>query len=95
MRVISDMAHYGGFVASLRNADLNMYFRALREVSQVYLIAREDAEGIASVVADEGRRWAGVFGSEEVVEFVMRRADWNEVRGVVEGGVYGRGCLIM
>ncbi len=94
MTLISDMNLYYGFVQTLRNHDLLQYFKALRELSQVFLIGPEDAKEMAAVIAD-GARFGGILRAEEVYEFVERRADWFLVRGRVEKAMYGYGCLIM
>ncbi|RAL68035.1 hypothetical protein DID88_008758 [Monilinia fructigena] len=59
---------------TLRNADLLEYFKALRELSQIYLISPGHAKEMATVIAD-GDRFGGIFRAEEVYEFAERRAD--------------------
>ncbi|KPI45617.1 F-box protein pof6 [Cyphellophora attinorum] len=76
--LISDMSLYAKYIATFRNPDLNNYFIALREVAQIYLIGGEkerDIKEMAGVISDS-ERFRGIFGVEEVVEFVERRADW-------------------
>lgn len=94
MALISDMNLYFGYVRTLRNAELLEYFKALRELSQVYLIGKGHAKEMAVVVADGGR-YGGVFRAEEVYEFAERRADWYEVKREVERAMYGIGCGVM
>ncbi|KAI9893985.1 MAG: F-box protein: endocytic membrane traffic, recycling ReCYcling 1 [Vezdaea aestivalis] len=94
MILISDMTHYFGFIETLRNANLLTYFRALRELAQIYLIGPEDAKEMAAIIADADR-FSGVFGAEEAYEFAQRRADWYQVKGKVEKAMYGVGCMLM
>ncbi|KAK0934072.1 F-box protein: endocytic membrane traffic, recycling ReCYcling 1 [Friedmanniomyces endolithicus] len=123
VRLISDINLYSDFVGSLRQKPLGPYFRALRELGQIYLVridapaasyfgggakkgSRMAAKGTSSttmamqakelaVIIADTRRYGGVFTVEEVLGFAERRADWFAVRGEVERGMYGVGCLVM
>ena len=88
------MTHYSSYIATLRNANLLQYFKALRELAQIYLIDAAHAKELAAIIAD-GSRFHGIFGPEEVYEFAARRADWYLVRKHVERAMYGIGCEIM
>ncbi|KAL1892110.1 F-box protein: endocytic membrane traffic, recycling ReCYcling 1 [Sporothrix stenoceras] len=95
VHVIADMTLYFDYVRTLRNPDLLAYFRALRELSQLYLIdARHHAKEMAVIIAD-GDRFGGVFRAEEVYEFAERRADWYQVKRNVERAMYGLECSVM
>jgi recyclin-1 len=94
IKLIADMNLYFDYVRTLRNQDLLAYFRALRELSQIYLIDPEHAKDMASVIAD-GDRFAGIFRAEEVYEYAQRRADWYHVRNKVERAMYGLECSVM
>ncbi|OAA64520.1 secretion pathway protein sls2 [Niveomyces insectorum RCEF 264] len=95
VHVIADMTLYFDYVRTLRNPDLLAYFRALRELSQLYLIdARHHAKEMAVIIAD-GDRFGGVFRAEEVYEFAERRADWYQVKRDVERAMYGLECRVM
>ncbi|CAK7206407.1 F-box protein: endocytic membrane traffic, recycling ReCYcling 1 [Sporothrix eucalyptigena] len=95
VHVIADMTLYFDYVRTLRNPDLLAYFRALRELSQLYLIdARHHAKEMAVIIAD-GDRFGGIFRAEEVYEFAERRADWYQVKRNVERAMYGLECSIM
>lgn len=94
MTLISDMNLYYTYIQSLRNQDLLQYFKALRELSQIYLIGPGHAKEMAQVIAD-GERFGGILRAEEVYEFAERRADWFQVKSGVERAMYGYGCLIM
>ncbi|KAG9234182.1 exocyst complex component Sec10-domain-containing protein [Amylocarpus encephaloides] len=92
--LISDMNIYFVYIRTLRNSDLLEYFKALRELSQIYLIEAKHAKELAEVIAD-GARFGGVFRAEEVYEFAERRADWYTVKRDVERAMYGIGCVAM
>ncbi|KAK0110791.1 F-box protein: endocytic membrane traffic, recycling ReCYcling 1 [Cadophora gregata f. sp. sojae] len=94
MRLISDMNLYFVYIRTLKNQDLLEYFKALRELSQIYLIDPKHAKEMAEVIAD-GDRFHGIFRAEEVYEFAERRADWYSVKRDVERAMYGIGCGIM
>ncbi|KAF8862809.1 hypothetical protein BDZ45DRAFT_670724 [Acephala macrosclerotiorum] len=94
IKLISDMNLYFIYIKTLRNADLLEYFKALRELSQIYLIDRKHAKEMAEVIADT-QRFGGIFRAEEVYEFAERRADWYVVKREVERAMYGIGCGIM
>ncbi|KAG0645252.1 F-box pof6 [Hyphodiscus hymeniophilus] len=55
IKLISDMNVYFLYIRTLRNADLLQYFRALRELSQIYLIEPKHAKEMAQVIADGDR----------------------------------------
>ncbi|TKA65833.1 hypothetical protein B0A49_08635 [Cryomyces minteri] len=88
IKLISDINHYAQYIGSLRNKDLLPYFKALRELSQIYLIEPKHAKEIATIIAD-GERYGGIFRTEEVYEFAERRADWYQIRRDVEGAIRG------
>jgi recyclin-1 len=94
MKLISDMNIYYQYIRTLRNQDLLQYFKALRELSQIYLIEAKHAKEMATVIADGGR-FHGIFRAEEVYEFAERRADWYQVKRDVERSMYGMGCGMM
>jgi len=94
IKLIADTNHYATYIATLRNKELAAYFRALREVSQIFLIEGKDAKEIATIVAD-GDKYAGIFRAEEVLEFAERRADWFAIRSAVEKAMYGMNCVVM
>ncbi|KAJ5670784.1 uncharacterized protein N7477_006147 [Penicillium maclennaniae] len=88
------MNHYFKFVQSLRNQELLLYFKAFRELAQIYLIDPSDAKELATIIADADR-FQGIWRVEEVYEFAERRADWFQVKGNVERAMYGAGCSVM
>lgn len=88
------MNAYHSYIATLRNKDLTQYFSALRELSQIYLIAPTHAKEIATIIADSDRYY-GIFRAEEVYEFAQRRADWFTIKNAVEKQMYGIGCCVM
>jgi recyclin-1 len=94
IKLISDMNSYFDYIKTLKNQDLLEYFKALRELSQIYLIEAKHAKEMAEVIAD-GDRFHGIFRAEEVYEFAQRRADWYTVKRDVERAMYGIGCVVM
>ncbi|KOS17515.1 F-box protein pof6 [Escovopsis weberi] len=94
IKLIADMNLYSEYIRTLRNAALLPYFRALRELSQIYLIDPGHAKEMATVIADQDR-FGGVFRAEEVYEYAQRRADWYQVRKSVERAMYGMDCTVM
>lgn len=93
-KLIADMTLYFEYVQTLRNPDLLAYFRALRELSQIYLIDPRHSKDMATIIAD-GDRFGGIFRAEEVYEFAERRADWYQVKRDVERAMYGLECCLM
>jgi recyclin-1 len=94
IKLISDMNVYFVYIKTLRNQDLLQYFKALRELSQIYLIDAKHVKEMAAIIAD-GDRFGGIFRAEEVYEFAERRADWYNVKRDVERAMYGFGCGVM
>ncbi|KAI9833456.1 MAG: hypothetical protein M1819_003614 [Sarea resinae] len=94
IKLISDTNHYYLYISTLRNPELLQYFRALRELAQIYLVGPTHAKELAAIIADVDR-FSGIFRAEEVYEFAERRADWFVVRRDVERAMYGIGCLVM
>ncbi|KAI5302527.1 F-box protein: endocytic membrane traffic, recycling ReCYcling 1 [Ascosphaera atra] len=94
IKLISDMTHYASFIQTMRNKDLSLYFVALRELAQIYLIDPSDAKEMATVIADIDR-FHGIFRAEEVYEFASRRADWYQVKAKVDSAIFGVDCCIM
>ncbi|RAL02444.1 exocyst complex component Sec10 family protein [Aspergillus ibericus CBS 121593] len=94
LKLISDMNHYFKFIQTFKNNDLLLYFKAFRELSQIYLIDPSDAKELATIIADADR-FNGIWRVEEVYEFAERRADWYQVKRDVERAMYGIGCNVM
>ncbi|TQS39272.1 hypothetical protein Golomagni_00211 [Golovinomyces magnicellulatus] len=94
MTLISDMNLYYLYIRTLKNSELLEYFKALKSLSQIYLIAPEHAKEIADFIADT-RRFGGLFRAEEIYEFIERRADWYSVKKNVEKAIYGIGCRVI
>jgi recyclin-1 len=94
IKLIADMNLYFEYIRTLKNNDLLDYFKALRELSQIYLIDARHAKEMATIIAD-GDRFGGIFRAEEVYEYAERRADWYQVRKDVERAMYGLECSVM
>ena len=85
---------YFTYIQTLKNHDLLQFFKALRELSQIYLVDPSDAKELATIIAD-GDRFHGIFRAEEVYQFAARRADWYQIKNKVERAMYGIGCAVM
>ncbi|KAF2759421.1 secretion pathway protein Sls2/Rcy1 [Pseudovirgaria hyperparasitica] len=94
VKLISDTNAYHAYISTLKNKSLTPYFSALRELSQIYLIAPTHAKDIATIIADQDRYY-GILRAEDVYEFAERRADWYTVKPAVERAMYGIGCSVM
>jgi recyclin-1 len=94
IKLIADMNLYFDYIRTLKNQDLLAYFKALRELSQIYLIDGKHAKEMATVIAD-GDKFGGIFRAEEVYEYAQRRADWYQIKRDVERAMYGLECSIM
>ena len=94
IKLIADMNLYFNYIRTLKNQDLLAYFKALRELSQIYLIDASHAKEMATVIAD-GEKFGGILRAEEVYEFAQRRADWYVVKRGVERAMYGMDCCLM
>ncbi|KAI5862805.1 exocyst complex component Sec10-like protein [Durotheca rogersii] len=94
VKLIADMNMYFEYIRTLKNPDLLAYFKALRELSQIYLIDARHAKEMATIIAD-GDRFGGIFRAEEAYEFAERRADWFQVKKDVERAMYGLECVLM
>lgn len=94
IKLISDMNLYFTYIQTLKNQDLLQFFKALRELSQIYLVDPSDAKELATIIAD-GDRFHGIFRAEEVYQFAQRRADWYQIKSKVERAMYGIGCMVM
>ncbi|KAJ1329467.1 recyclin-1 [Microdochium nivale] len=94
IKLIADVNLYFDYIRTLKNKDLLEYFRALRELSQIYLIAPQHSKEMAKIIAD-GDKFGGIFRPEEAYEFAARRADWFQVKKHVEKAMYGLECQIM
>lgn len=93
-KLIADCNLFFEYIQTLRNPDLLAYFKALRELSQIYLIDPRHSKDMAIIIAD-GDRFGGIFRAEEVYEFAERRADWYQVKRDVERAMYGLECCVM
>lgn len=63
-------------------------FQSLKKLGSIYLISGEDSKAIGKLVSDLSK-FNGIFGQEEIYEFVQRREDWPTVKRHVEKIMYG------
>lgn len=92
--LISDINWYHAFILSLKQKQLYPYYDALKQVAQLYLISPEDGKQLGIALSDFNR-FKGVIPSDELMQFMQRRRDWNRIRSKVEKVMYGFGeCII-
>lgn len=98
--LISDLNLYYDFIVSHIKSNKKMViplFQSLKKVGSIYLIGGEDSKAIGKLVSDLSK-FNGIFGQEEIYEFVQRRQDWPIIRKHVEKVMYGFGlgdCTIV
>lgn len=63
-------------------------FQSLQKVGSIYLISGDDSKSIGKLVSDLSK-FNGIFGQEEIYEFVQRREDWQLIKRDVEKIMYG------
>ncbi|KAK6205455.1 F-box protein: endocytic membrane traffic, recycling recycling 1 [Scheffersomyces amazonensis] len=99
-RLISDLNLYYEFINSHIKTNKRMvlpFYEALKKLGNVYLISGDDSKAIGKLVSDLSK-FNGIFGQEEIYEFVQRREDWPIIRKHVEKVMYGFGlgdCTIV
>lgn len=100
INLISDLNLYYDFIINHVKANKRMIFplfQALKKVGSIYLIDGSDSKAIGKLVSDLSK-FNGIFGQEEIYEFVQRREDWLLVRKDVEKVMYGLSlgdCIII
>jgi recyclin-1 len=91
--LISDLNSYNDFFACHIKSNKRMImplFQALKNIGSMYLISGDDAHAIGKLVSDLSK-FNGIFGQEEIYEFVQRREDWPLIKRHVEKIMYGFG----
>ncbi|CCF58749.1 hypothetical protein KAFR_0F01520 [Kazachstania africana CBS 2517] len=96
--LICDMNQYYEFInKKLRQKSILPYFKALKNVGNLYLIDGKDSKELGKLIGDLSK-FEGIFSQEEIYEFVQRRQDWLIVKRDVEKVMYGLGikdCVVM
>lgn len=98
--LISDLNLYYDFILSHIKANKRQIvplFQSLKQLGNIYLISGTDSKAIGKLVSDLSK-FNGIFGQEEIYEFVQRRQDWSQIKRHVEKVMYGFGlgdCAIM
>ncbi len=93
IRLISDINYYSAFISKIATTGekkkiLTNYFAGLRNLSQIYLISKDDSKAIAELMSDMVR-FRGIFSQDDIYEYVQRRADWLSIKKDVEKAMYG------
>ncbi|ODV81642.1 uncharacterized protein CANTADRAFT_24510 [Suhomyces tanzawaensis NRRL Y-17324] len=98
--LISDLNLYYDFMVAHIKSNKRMVlplYQSLKKVGNIYLIGGTDSKAIGKLVSDLSK-FNGIFGQEEIYEFVQRRQDWPQIRKHVEKVMYGFGlgdCTIV
>ncbi|KAI9159374.1 F-box protein: endocytic membrane traffic, recycling ReCYcling 1 [Blastocladiella emersonii ATCC 22665] len=80
-RLMCDLNAYHAWAESLRNGEVARMFRALKELSNVFVVT--DMPALKALVKDQAR-YGGVFRVEDVYEFIERRADYDRIKSKVK-----------
>lgn len=100
VNLISDLNLYYYFIMNHIRTNKKMVvplFQSLKKVGSIYLISGNDSKAIGKLVSDLSK-FNGIFGQEEIYEFVQRRQDWPLIKRDVEKVMYGLSlgdCSIM
>ncbi|KAK6458811.1 F-box protein: endocytic membrane traffic, recycling recycling 1 [Scheffersomyces xylosifermentans] len=99
-KLISDLNLYYEFIVGNIKSNKRLVvplYQSLKKVGNIYLISGDDSKAIGKLVSDLSK-FNGIFGQEEIYEFVQRRQDWPIIKRHVEKVMYGFGlgdCTIM
>ncbi|KAI5964172.1 RCY1 [Candida pseudojiufengensis] len=91
--LISDLNLYYDFIVEHIKTNKRLVvplYQALKKIGNLYLISGDDSKSIGKLVSDLSK-FNGIFGQEEIYEFVQRRKDWPLIRKHVEKVMYGFG----
>ncbi|ORZ41203.1 exocyst complex component Sec10-domain-containing protein [Catenaria anguillulae PL171] len=80
-RLMCDINAYHKWAETLRNGEVSRMFKALKELSNIYIVT--DLPALKQLVKDQNR-FVGVFRVEDVYEFIERRADYDRIKGKVK-----------
>lgn len=91
INLISDLNLYYDFIVNHIKTNKRMIlplFQSLKKVGSIYLIGGNESKSIGKLVSDLSK-FNGIFGQEEIYEFVQRRQDWPLIKRDVEKVMYG------
>lgn len=91
INLISDLNLYHDFIFDRIRSNKKLVmplFQSLKKVGSIYLIGGNDSKSIGKLVSDLSK-FNGIFGQEEIYEFVQRREDWPTIKRDVEKVMYG------
>ncbi|KAJ3358289.1 F-box protein: endocytic membrane traffic, recycling ReCYcling 1 [Allomyces javanicus] len=87
-RLMCDINAYAAWADNLRNADVARLFKALKELTNIYVVS--DIASLKPLVKDQ-TRYAGVFRVEDMYEFLECRTDFEKIKSRVKESE----CVIM
>ncbi|EEB07652.1 F-box protein Pof6 [Schizosaccharomyces japonicus yFS275] len=93
IRFLSDANRYYQFALSLKQRDIAPYFKALKEIANLFIVDGKNSKEIGAITTDSSR--FSVFRPEEVYEFAHCRSDWFYVKHEVDKAIYGMDCTVM
>lgn len=91
INLISDLNLYYDFIVNHIKTNKRMIiplYQSLKKVGSIYLIGGNESKSIGKLVSDLSK-FNGIFGQEEIYEFVQRRQDWPLIKRDVEKVMYG------
>lgn len=91
INLISDLNLYYDFIVEHIKTNKKLVyplFQSLKKVGSIYLISGSESKSIGKLVSDLSK-FNGIFGQEEIYEFVQRRQDWPLIKRDVEKVMYG------
>lgn len=95
-KVIADLNAYHGFITSLKQPSLTVYFDALKMLGNVYII--ENPRELAQLVRDASL-FRGTLTPDDVYEFLQARCDFKAIEKAIDKEMYGfkisEDCTVM
>lgn len=91
MNLISDLNLYYDFIFDHIKTNKRLViplFQALKKLGSIYIIGGNESKALGKLVSDLSK-FNGIFGQEEIYEFVQRREDWPLIKRDVEKVMYG------
>ncbi|KAG7661521.1 RCY1 [[Candida] subhashii] len=95
--LISDLNLYYEFMVEHIKTNKRLIlplYQALKKVGNIYLISGDDSKSIGQLVSDLSK-FNGIFGQEEIYEFVQRRQDWPDIKRHVEKVIHFSSIMSM
>ncbi|PWN50612.1 hypothetical protein IE53DRAFT_343779 [Violaceomyces palustris] len=85
-KVIADLNAYHSFVSSLKQANVTIYFDALKMLGNLYII--DNPKELANIVRD-ANMFNGTLSPEDLYEFLKARCDFKAIEKAIDKEIYG------